>query len=241
MSIFKNPEWDVQSSRYIIKVNTSDIYTYNEIRIESSGNLFKPVNTTNNELLKSIEQKLALDLCNEGKEWFASPIKPELFLKRVTHHFEMPSTFKNYGNRPLEFLWVPKTIYINQKTFEVSWVIDRFREINNIIPSNFIDFSDFSEELEEAPAKTIVIQENAELLENVEHEIPYDESQNRIDLDSSRALLKQRVRAARLRAAIATMKAEKLAEKYFRRYGSSIDLSEDNESELSFETELSEN
>ena len=53
--------------------------------------------------------------------------------------------------------------------------------------------------------------------------------------NSSRALLKKKVREARLKVAIAKIKAEKLAAKYFRRYGNDLDVSY--ESDLSSDSD----
>jgi len=228
-STFTNPEWNVQTNQYVIKVKKYyNEFLYIENRDKSSGNFYDTVTVENNQEFKKVLASLIDKLCNEGKNWFASPIRPEILLKRLSHTFMKPTEDDNFGSL-VEFTWAPKTIFINQKNFEIEWIIINYKTINSLIPSNFIDFS---EELEDAPAKTIIIQEN-ELLENVE--IPFDESQNEIDLVSSRAAMKQKVRAARLKAAIATMKAEKLAEKYFRRYGIQNDL--ENESELSFDSD----
>jgi hypothetical protein len=48
-------------------------------------------------------------------------------------------------------------------------------------------------------------------------------------------LLKQKVRKAKLKAAVATMKAERMAEKYFRRYGIQTNL--DSDSDISFDSD----
>jgi hypothetical protein len=226
---FTNPEWIVQTNQYKIKVNDWSKFQYLENRDKSSGNFYDTVNVDNNEEFKKVLENLIDRLCNEGRNWFASPIRPEVLLKRLSHTFMKPDVDCAYGNF-VEFTWAPKTIFINQKSFEIEWNIVNYINKNSVIPSNFIDFS---EELEDAPAKTIIIQEN-ELLENVE--IPFDESQNQIDLVSSRAAMKQKVRAARLKAAIASMKAEKLAEKYFRRYGT-VQMGLESDSELSFESD----
>lgn len=56
----------------------------------------------------------------------------------------------------------------------------------------------------------------------------------------SKAVFKQKVRKARLRAALAQMRAEKMAERYYLRYGN-LDLADgtDSDSALSFEDQLS--
>jgi hypothetical protein len=203
-----------------------------ETRTNSLNNSFYDTINIEDDKFKSVVNNFANVVYQEGAGWFATAIKPEIFLKKVKHTFdEIPRCEKKpYGNTVI-FTWVPYQLEITSKSFEISWEIFKYENYDSIIPSNFIDFS---EELEIQP-RTIVIQQN-EIIENAE--IPFDSSEQDVHPISSRAagmLLKQKVRKAKLKAAIATMKAERLAEKYFRRYGVQTDL--DSDSDLSFDSD----
>jgi hypothetical protein len=96
---------------------------------------------------------------------------------------------------------------------------------------------DFAEDLDVTEPRTIIIQQN-DIIENVD--IPFDISEQTIHQVSSRAILKQKVRQAKLKASIATMKAERMAEKYFRRYGIQTELGSDSELSLNSDEEESD-
>ena len=115
--------------------------------------------------------------------------------------------------------------------FEIYWKA-RYEDYNDI-KSNIVEYA---EDLTEAePTKTIIIQSHPADIELIENEeIQFDNSESEINI-SSRAMLKKQVRQIRLKAAIATMRAERMAEKYFRRYGIHTDL--DGESELSLDSD----
>ena len=100
---------------------------------------------------------------------------------------------------------------------------------DTVIPTNFINLSDEAEEIE---PRNIIIQQN-EILENID--IPFNNSEQELVEVTSRANFKKELHRLKLKAAIATMKAEKLAEKYFRRYG--IDKEDDLGSDILFESD----
>lgn len=225
---FQRPEWDPKDNSYSVNIKNWQQFQYSEVRSKSSGeDFFSSINTNNNNKFNDILNNIANTLFTEGSEWFASPIKPQLFLKKIKHNFETPNMNQTYGTN-VEFTWAPIQLKIIPTSFLIHWRIIHFKDQTNIIPSDFIqDFDD----IEELEPKTIVIQQN-EIIENVD--IPFDNSEKPIHVVSSRALMKQKVRQAKLKAAIATMKAERMAEKYFRRYG--IETQVDSDSELSFDS-----
>jgi hypothetical protein len=230
---FTSPIWNAQTNSYKVRVIDTTQFLYTETRVKSSGNSFYDhVNVNDRTFNKTAVNNLANAVWREGASWFATPINPEVFLKKVTHSFaDIPiHASDNYG-KIVEFTWVPYEIIISSKSFKVSWELYKYINHDSIIPSDFIDFS---EELELSP-RTIVIQQN-DIIENAE--IPFDNSEQDIHQISSRAILKQKVRKAKLKAAIATMKAERMAEKYFRRYGVQTNL--DSDSDISFDSENEE-
>ena len=228
--IFSNPIWNVHTNSYKVRIIDKNQFLYTETRLKSSGESFYDTINVSMNSFKTVVNTFADIIHKEGSSWFATPIKPEVFLKKVKHSFDkIPKHEKKpYGNNVL-FTWAPYELEITSKSFEILWELFKYENNDSIIPSNFIDFS---EDLELNP-RTIVIQKN-DIIENAE--IPFDNSeQDNIHQISSRAILKQKVRRAKLKAAIATMKAERMAEKYFRRYG--IETNLDSDSDISFDSE----
>jgi hypothetical protein len=176
----------------------------------------------------------------EGKNWFASPMKEITFLKKLKHTFY--NYYKSNDSGKVQYKWIPYLLEISPRSFDLYWKANVEKVNETIIPINYMDFS---EESQPKPLRTVIIQNetnseltNSELTnsELVEYDIQFEGSK-RLDYEiSSRAIIKKKVREARLKAAIATMRAERLAEKYFRRYGIHTEL-DGTESELSFNSE----
>jgi len=229
---FTPPVWVSTMGCYKVSIIQRIEFEYNEYRDKSSGNFLNEPDVESQKFLKVIGI-LADRLHEEGKNWFSSPIKQQIFLKRVIHKFTQLSHINNSHGTNYKFTWVPATIFIQPSKFEIVW--ESSVELNKI-PTNVSNAIEFSEELTgETPTRTIVIQSNPAELEIIGNDvIPFDTSEQEMKL-SSRAIFKQKVREARLKAAFSTMKAERMAEKYFRRYGIHGDF--EYESELSFSSD----
>ena len=135
--------------------------------------------------------------------------------------------------------FVLKNIWIYPSKFELEWLcIDNQTIDESIIPSDFLDFSeqeginvqiDKEDFIELEPSKNIVITNN----ELVEEEFQTSESLNET---SPRSLLKEKIKKARTKVALAQIKLSQLEKKYFRLYGSDENesvFSEESDSELS--------
>lgn len=224
---FSRPIWDSSDNKYTINIK---IKSDNESFIFSSGT--DQVPNTNTDKFKYTILQFAEELHLQSKSWFSSQIKSNIFIKRLKNTFPNVTQSITYGSN-YNIEWTPKVLYIYTNIFELVWDYD-IKKVDKIHTSNNIDYSeDLNEEIK--PVKTLIIQSNtAEDLELVENdEIPFDSSEQKIPI-SSRAIFKRKVREARLKAAIAKMNAERMAEKYFRRYGIHTDLSY--ESDLSFDS-----
>ena len=227
---FTSPIWNSSKSLYKVEFTPSYDFEYNEYH-DINNIIVSYVPDKNSSEFKEIVNNIAEKIYTEGNKWFSSPIKPTAFLKRVSHVFSVPAIPNNYGAKMVRVIFTPTTLYIQANIFEITWKA-RFEKYEPIM-SNMIEFTEDLTQPE--PTRTIVIQSHpadVELIEN--EEIAFDGSEIEMKI-SSRAIFKKRVREARLKASIATMKAERMAEKYFRRYGIHTDL--DAESELSFDSE----
>ena len=229
---FTPPLWINSLGCFQVSVLQRANFEYYEYRDKSSGDFSNEPNIQSQQFVKVIT-RIADRLNEEGKDWFSSSIKQHIFLKKVTHKFSALTNINNtYGNN-YKFTWAPAIIYIQPNKFEIVW--ESSVEVNKDVVhlSNAIEFSE--ELTAPMPVRTIVIQPNPAELETIGNDtIPFDSSETEIKI-SSRAMFKQKVREARLKAAFSTMKAERMAEKYFRRYGINGDF--EYESDLSFDSE----
>jgi len=227
--MFSSPIWDAVRNSYFVSIINIDDFNYKEIRNKSSGtNFFNNPNVDSKEFQEAVF-KFAEAVSKQGEQWFASPIKPSVFIKKVKNTFVKISENDNdYGNI-VQFTWKPRSLEINSRSFEISWKVTYETIKDTVIPTNFINLSDEAEEIE---PRNIIIQQN-EILENID--IPFNNSEQELVEVNSRANFKKELHRLKLKAAIATMKAEKLAEKYFRRYG--IDKEDDLGSDILFESD----
>ena len=227
---FQQPIWAHLKNGYTVKPNVSYIFTN---KVKKDVNFENP--NTNNDEITNETKKIGEKIVEEGKHWFASPIQLNFFLKKVQHTFlRNDLLIYQYGKTYIE-TWKLKSISIFSNKFELEWFcIDNQEGEESIIPSDFLNFSEDSDlnDLNE-PSRTIVIQEKInELLDNElveQNDIEFERSENDgpleelEDLEDSRSLLKEKIKKAKIRVALAEMKLHELLKKYFRLYGTEAD------------------
>jgi hypothetical protein len=224
--LLSKPIWSSTNKSWTIIVEKHESISYSEIR-DPSGNDFFDLPDTSKEEFQEVFLDLTKKIIEYCKSHFSTPIKENIFMKRAKNTFQKVSSSNIYGNKYL-ITWKPNKIIINSSDYELLWDIE-YISLENKISSY--------ETLESNNNSTINIIEANEELKEIET-LDNVSLQNNIH-NSSRAIFKKKVREARLRAAIATMKAERMASKYFRRYGNELDLSV--ESDLSSDGEDSPN
>ena len=220
---FSKAVWNSTKKSWILDIYNSNEFDYYEIRSISSNDIFFLDPDINTNKFNILLKKISSEVVSKGKQWFASPIKENIFLKRVKHNFEKGSNENNYGTNSL-FRWRLYKLVFDSSGYELYWsiFIEDYKEPMETL--NTIE--DLRENIVEEEIQQLEVEELKEL--------PSQPSNIVFEI-SSRAIYKKRVREARLKATIATMKAEKMAEKYFRRYGTQINF--DDESDLSSEEE----
>ena len=228
--IFSKPIWNSVNKSWNIHISDTNNCNYSEIRGNSNNEeiLSDPDITTST--FKTCLEKITAEIILHSKVWFASPIKDTVFFKRVHHNFEKISNEKisnekPYGSNSL-ITWTLNKLIIYSNSYELYW------------STEIEDYNELSKKEDSIEILRTNIVESA--IEHIEIEELNELPGASVEISSQmpRAVYKKKVREARLKAALATMKAEKMAEKYFRRYGNQINF--DCESDLSDQSEESE-
>jgi len=226
-----NPVWNSKESSYVFHLSGS-YFTVSPMSHSSPGAPFKtPVLDTNvvSGFLDVFVQKTA--------KHFATPLRTTNILPRLKHVWTPPTV--DLTDKSYVFEWTPKEMIVKSREFCLVWT-SVSRESEPVISSDFLNLAP-SRSSSPAPAetkdlRTIQLQAQTGL---VEHDIPMS-----ADLNDPRMILeyensphsaeKKRIREARLRAALANLRAERLTEKYYQKYGTPA---EDDSSGLSSDSE----
>jgi len=227
---FQAPIWIHSKKGYNVKINTKKHFIFNNIN--EMKEVWQNPNTNNDEF-KDVIQKIGEQIVEEGKSWFASPIKLETFEKKVQHIFTNEYSKQNYTyGKVYQETWKLKSIWIFSNGFELEWNLIDIQpyevSTSSIIPSEFLNFTEEFNTIDPFNNRTIVIQSTIDdLLE--QDDIPF-ESSEQDDTFSPRTILKQKIKNAKVKMMLAEMKVSNLEKKYFRLYGELIDSESENSS-----------
>lgn len=218
---FQLPLWIQSKNCYSVKPNVS--FIFNEIVKKDYNSEFPNIN---NDEITSVTKKIGEKIVEEGEHWFASPIHLNIFLKKVKHSFKKNVLHVYQYGKTYNEIWKLKTVLIFPTKFELEWFcIDIQEGEESIIPSDFLNFSDDLHLIE--PSRTIVIQGKInEVIENElveQNDIPFENTEISIADEDSRSLLKEKIKKAKIRVALAEIKLQELLKKYFRLYETEAD------------------
>ena len=227
-----NPVWNSKECSYIFHLSGSYFTFGGPLSHSSPGAPFKaPV--LNDRLITSFLDEFV----QKTSKHFATPLRTSTILPRLKHVWTQPTL--DLSDKSYRFEWTPKEMIVKSKEFCLVW-ISTAKETEPVISSDFLNLAP-SRSSSPAPAetkdlRTIQLQAQSGL---IEHDIPMsaDLSDPRMTLEyenSPHSAEKKRIREARLRAALANLRAERLTEKYYQKYGTP---GEDDSSGLSSDSE----
>lgn len=200
----------------------------------------------NTEEVKAKLEHFLNTFIEKTKRYFTTPLRMKTILSRLNHVWEGHPANSETGVSPgwYSVNWKPAYLKIVPKDFVLVWKPGSLEVAEPVIPNNFIADSE-SRCPSPSPAlelRTIQLQQSTSSGSGlVEHEPSFEETIDSrlmtLDYEApSHRIEKKKIREAKLRAALASLKAERLAEKYYQKYGSlpgedSSDLSSDSEIE----------
>jgi hypothetical protein len=168
---------------------------------------------------------------------FPKNLTEEVFLQRLQHSWSTDLVEVNASKGVARAIWIPAEVYFYTNRYELHWQLRGVEYIpETTIPPGFLDREGlFGEEMVSIetggaghPTDGIIIGEMGTLDSEA---IPLSSRFTREEL-AQRAKERKKIRQARLRVALAQLKAERLAERYFRKYGDFEEV-DDSGSELS--------
>lgn len=173
--------------------------------------------TTNPAILVITEEDLTefvTEFLLQASKYFSKPLEISLFFRRIAHEYDTSAVeLKNIMETGDTFRasWIPARITFYTNRYILHWTLCELESqiISSTIPSGFLDepvVEDTKSELPEVP----LVEENQDAIPfggipPAEKEVKGKE--------------RKQIRQARLRAALAKFRAERLAERYYKRYG----------------------
>ena len=240
---FGTPSWDALKSVYVINLRTTFTTLSEPQYIDISGNQHIAVTQLDMETdtIKTFIQSFvaALIQTDSQNKWFASRLKESSILKRLSHDMSkvVPTEWilRRMDDRYewASFEWRPMSLEISTRGFTLFWSVLGITKASPRIPLRFLPPVSRPESPNQSPSATANIRQFTIQPPTAEDEleqvadIPFT-SENTADFDKQMRD-KNAVQEARLRLALAKLKAERLSTNYYQKYGEELTDEEDSE------------
>jgi hypothetical protein len=229
------PTWNSQTSSYSFKILSGGPLVEKVVYVElPTGKVDLPA-TIDGSLIDAIVR----DFLEKTRKYFTNPLTPEKVLRHLTHttvHGGVSIAAAGWYT----IAWKPIHFVVKANTFQLAWQVDSAEETVPLIPAEFTAQTPRAStpESPEQPKQVRTIQIHDSLIPV--GDLPLSDlppiSFPTEEMDPSREETKRRVREARLKVALAKLKAQRMEQKYYERYGQTMEESEDS-SEFSSDSE----
>lgn len=189
---------------------------------------------------ESINKRFVEEFLEKTKKYFTNPLSPEKVLQHLRHVEKILNQPNVAGWYTLE--WKPASFQVKAGDFQIVWQLVSFKEATPVIPAEFTASTTpraATPQVPEQPQELRSIQIHDSLVPVGDLPLsdlpPLTFTTEEVDMDKE--AVKRRIREARLKVALAKLKAQRLEHKYFERYGQTA---EDSEESSSFSTDSEE-
>jgi hypothetical protein len=196
------------------------------------------------ESVKATIDTLINEFIEKTKKYFATPLRSKTILSRLNHVWEgIPLEKHSKVAGWYSVIWKPSKLKIAPREFTLVWKSSELRAEEPMIPSNYLADAESRSPSPAPEVRTIQIQQGNTLangLEELEPDFSDTKDSRMVTLEyeaPAHRMEKKKIREAKLRAALAALKAERLAERYYQKYGT---LPGDDSSDLSSDSEIEE-
>jgi hypothetical protein len=229
--LLDSPIFFSKDSIYVSNVKETDVVLLTEgVDLSKTGQLLSPtaeqIESTRVTMIEIIQPQILT--------WFTTPITVDKLRKNLK--FEFAPFEYTPESRWVSVRWVPKHFKIQTKGFVLLFSVQSFVESNPRIPLSFLESTTpRATTPEDAPlVRNIVVRPGAiqipsDLIESTDIPLSESHASMEIEMDDKKSTERQRLRQAKLRAAIARLKVEEMRERYIREYGDVDDENEDSD------------
>ena len=154
-----------------------------------------------------------VEFLKQASPYFSKVLDAAVFNQRLAHVFSTDEFDLEGGSKEWVASWIPAQVTFFASRYEVLWVL-----------------TDLEEKAKHSPgaSATVVVEKSPDIVAPAATDV------------SRQKIIRQRIRQARLKCALAKLHVERLAERYYAKYGG-FDGFSDSESELSSDFEFSSN
>jgi hypothetical protein len=179
--------------------------------ISGSSFTIEMPDTSSEEMKKIVAAFVNSLLAKDAQaKWFSSRLKEASILKRLVHKWETSDVNPTHEWNIAH--WSPTSLEVANQSFMINWHVTRFEESTPQISSRFFAVSRPESPTEEA-VRQITIQPTPERDEmEIVNDIPFADFQEQMRD-------KNALQEARLRLALAKLKASRLSNTYYQKYG----------------------
>lgn len=229
--LLDSPVFFSKDSIYVSNVKETDVVLVTEgVDLSKTGQVLSPtaeqIESTRVTMIEIIQPQILT--------WFTTPITLDKLRKNLK--FEFAPFEYTPESRWVSVRWVPKHFKIQTKGFVLLFSVQSFVESNPRIPLSFLESTTpRASTPEDAPlVRNIVVRPGAiqipsDLIESTDIPLSESHASMEIEMDDKKSTERQRLRQAKLRAAIARLKVEEMRERYIREYGDVDDENEDSD------------
>lgn len=185
-------------------------------------------------------REIMLEFINKTKRFFASPLNIDSVMKRLRHGIypdQYPPREGKYS-----YVMTPCNINVQREAFTIIWSVKEWIP-DDTIPASFLGSMTPRAPTPEQEIRKIQIHETiptnetglVQVTDLPLSDLPPLSFETEAEVPTRRETEKQRIREARLRVALAKLKAERMTQKFFMKYGETPE--EDSDSDLSSDSD----
>ena len=234
------PKYNSNPTSYTFRILKSGSHC-----IEQVG-FYEPGQTLDLPANLAVTQRFVAEFLEKTRKYFTNPLTSEKVLRHLRQTSYIEESPKKEGW--YTFQWEPYSMTIKSNDFELTWQLMGTHETDALIPP---EFTDSTTPRAQSPAP----EQKNEQVRNIQihdslipvGDLPLSDlpplSFGTEEFDPAREETRRRIREARLKVQLAKLKAQRMEQKYYERYGQvpedseeSSDFSSDSEEEqLSFQ------
>jgi hypothetical protein len=226
------PTWNSNAMSYSFRILKSNIQLVNVLYYDGQ-HIELPVDA-------KLTESIVREFLEKTKKYFTNPLTPEKVLRHLRQTRES-SELPTWDSGWYEVNWKPSTFIVKSGEFQLTWDLAEKKETGPVIPADFTTSTTpraQSPVPEQAPEEVRSIQIHDSLIPV--GDLPLSDlpplSFGTEQADPAKEEIKRRIREARLKLQLAKLKARRMEQKYFERYGTPAEDSEDS-SEFSSDSE----